>query len=225
MSKDAGSRTQVSLFNFAAIVRAQRISGLLFLIFLFLHLSNTVMAVFGPSAYENFQAKARHLYQHPLYELLLVFLPLVVHVACGIWRVARKGAGHDAARRMHRYTGVLLMILVVGHVLATRAPSLLIDVFPGFAGIAYTFRLAPAYFYPYYALFAAAAIFHLSYGIYLMLFKLLSRKPTLILWGKAASVTAWLFIVLSLLAFGGVLFAIDDPAESAYAQMIQEFIK
>lgn len=211
--------------NRPVVVRVQRVSGLLFLIFLCMHLANSATAVFGPGAYNGFQAVARRLYQHPLYESLLILVPFVVHAACGLWRIRCNGAGRTVARRLHRYTGIFLLIVVVGHVLATRAPSLIAGIFPDFAGIAFTFELAPAYFYPYYALFAAAAIFHASFGISSMCRLDWSRQSALAISSRFVPILIWVAVFLSLLAFGGELFDIDDTAQSAYARMIREFLQ
>lgn len=206
-------------------MRTQRISGLLFLIFLVLHLANTATAALGPDAYNGFQAVARRLYQHPLYESLLILVPFVVHAACGIWRIRHNRNDRTAARKLHRYTGVFLLVVVVGHVLATRGPSLFVGIFPDFAGIAFTFKLAPVYFYPYYALFAAAAIFHATFGMVSMWRCDWSRQSALAISGRIAPILIWVAVFFALLAFGGVLFDIDDAAQSAYAQMIKEFLQ
>lgn len=211
--------------NQQVIIRTQRVSGLLFLLFLGLHLANTATAVLGPAAYDGFQAVARRLYQHPVYESLLILVPFVVHAACGIWRIRTNGIGRTAGRKLHRYTGIFLMIVVIGHVLATRGPSLIAGIFPDFAGIAFTFELAPAYFYPYYTLFAAAAIFHASFGIVSMWRRDWSRQPALAISGRILPILIGMAVFVSLLAFGGVLFDIDGAAQSSYAQMIRELLQ
>ena len=212
------------IFQPATVARVQRASALVFLLFLSLHLVNTALAVAGPAAYDRFQSVARILYQHPLLEWLLIFLPLTVHAACGVWRLRHGSTPKTPARRAHRYAGILLLVVVGLHILATRGPSLAFDVFLDFHGVAYTFEWAPYWFYPYYGLFALAAIIHRSYGLSTMWTRGRPRR-------SRASLSPWLLpgaafaiIVLALLGFGGVLYEVEGAAASDYGRM-EEFIQ
>jgi succinate dehydrogenase/fumarate reductase cytochrome b subunit len=147
---------------------AQSLSGLIFAVFLLLHLANQMSATLGPSAYDRVQGELRALYRTPFVEVALVLSPLVVHMGLAVammWRRGRKQ--RDALTwpaRLHRWCGRLLLLVVLGHVAATRLPALLDGVEPNFAGIAFTFRWIPLWFWPYYSALALAGWYHLLYG-------------------------------------------------------------
>lgn len=206
---------------------AQRITGLMFLAFLLMHLVNTAAAIFGPAAYNDVQRLTRSVYQHPVYEPLLLFTPLVVHIGLGAWRIRNACAPSRTGgmlRRLNRFVCLFLVAIVVGHVVATRGPSLVYGIYPGFEGVAFTFQWAPAYFYPYYALFAAAAIFHASFGLCTMLGSAAGSPRSRQFAVFAAPVAAWMVIVVALLALGGQLFTVDDASHTEFAKLLLEVL-
>lgn len=205
------------------LIRVQRVTGLAFLGFLLLHLANTGSAVLGPGSYNEFQRLARLVYQHPLYEVLFLFTPLILHMSCGVlrlWRSRSTASKMSLARRLHRYSGVFLVVAVVGHTIATRGPSLLFGIYPGFEGLAFTIQWMPGYFYPYYSLFAAAALYHAWFALRSMLRTGARARPALAFASNALPVLGWTVIVAALLAFGGRLFPVDDASGSEFAQLI-----
>ena len=104
-----------------------------------------------------------------LLEVLLVLGPLLLHVGTAVARMwkRRKAAPVEVSwrARLHRWSGRFLLVFFVGHVVATRGPSLVSGVFPGFEGVAFTFRWVPAYFGPYYLLLALTGWYHLVHGL------------------------------------------------------------
>lgn len=220
--------TDVTNLGNSILARIQRVSGLVFLVFLALHLINTYTAVLGPEAYDGYQRIARAWYQHPLVELLTIIVPLVVHVACGIIRLRRSRTpvrNLSLRRRLHRYSGVFLTIVIFGHISATRGASYFAGVFPQFEGMAFTMQWVPAYFYPYYFLFGAAAIYHAWYGVQSIVRTtsgtVIASKRTF--WTVPAFGSA--MIALALLAFGGLLFPVGDAMHSDYAKFVLEFFE
>ena len=140
-------------------------TGLLFAAFVLVHLLNTWLAALGPGAYDGVQALLRNGYQWLPVEAVLL-AALVVHIVVGIMRIASEPRRTLTLRsRIHRYTGFFLMVVIVGHVLAVRGPSWFFDVYPGFAGLAFTIDYLPGYFYPYYLLLGMAGFYHALNGI------------------------------------------------------------
>lgn len=204
-------------------LKVQAASGAVFATFLFVHLFNQALAVLGPRAYDEVQGGLRKAYQAPVLELLLVLGPLLLHVGIAIvrtWGRRRVEAMPSSWRaRLHRWSGRFLLVFFLGHVVATRGASWFFDVFPGFAGIAFTFRWAPAYFWPYYLLFALAGWYHLVQGLFVALPLFGVPVPggrgfiALVSMGSIA-------LVLGVLALGGVFFDVGDPMTSAYARLV-----
>ena len=210
--------------------RIQAASGLAFGVFAAVHLANQWLAPLGPEAYDGFQSAARAVYQQPAVEIAAVGLPLLVHVVAGLRRMrlrGLRGRGGSWRMRLHRVTGYALLAVIFGHVLAVRGPSLVYGFFPGFAGVSFSLWWMPGWFYVYYTLFAASALYHGVNGALLALHALGLRGDTSIpggrfgLWAPVGLGSA--LVVLGLLAFGGRLFPIADPTRNAYAQMWQGF--
>src|SRR5688500_15590400 len=108
------------------LAKVQAISGLSFASFLGLHLATTVSAVGGPASYDGTISSLRAIYRaHPIVEFLLIGTSAAVHIACAILQILRrrKTGPHPAPPfplRLHRWSGYFLMIVIVGHVFATR---------------------------------------------------------------------------------------------------------
>ncbi len=154
------------------LVRIQAASGLVFALFLAVHLANLAFAAGGAPAYDAFQRAARTGYQLPLLEAV-VLGAMLVHAAVSVVRLLRS-RGSPAPRRsigarLHRIAGLFLLVFFAGHVAATRGASVFGGVFPEFAGVAFTLRWIPLYFYPYYTLLALFGLYHGARGVMLAL--------------------------------------------------------
>jgi succinate dehydrogenase/fumarate reductase cytochrome b subunit len=212
------------------LVRIQALSGLVFAIFLSLHLVNVMASVLGPGVYDAFQVRIRPLYQFPLVEVGVLLAALVTHMVTGIMRLRRRPRSRDFGKlplrtRMHRLSAYFLLVFVLGHFAATRMPSLLDDVWVGFAGLSFTLWKLPVYFYPYYLLLGLCGLYHGSYGTYLALRALGVRLPSITRLGARVYVplaAAALLVVLGLLSMGGLLYPIEDPREAGYAGWLHD---
>lgn len=212
------------------LVRVQAVSGLVFALFLSLHLLNVMASALGPGLYDAFQVRVRPLYQLPLVEVTMVLGALAVHVVAGVMRIrgrprTRQWSKLPLRTRLHRASAYFLLVFVLGHAAATRLPSLLDGVWLGFAGLSFTMEWMPAYFYPYYALLGLCGLYHGSYGVYLAVRALGVRLPSI----AALGVRVWIplaaaavLVVLGVLSFGGHLYAIDDPRESEFAGWLHD---
>lgn len=212
------------------LLHLQALSGLVFATFVLLHLVNVMVSAFGPGLYDAYQLQLRPFYQHPALELGLLLGSLVVHVVTGITRVRRRPRSRDSSRlprrtRWHRASAYFLLVVIVGHITATRLPSLVDGVWLGFAGLSFTMDRFGVIFYPYYVVLGLCGLYHGSYGAYLALRSLGVRLPgpaALRPWAAFALGTLAVLVVLGVLSFGGLLYDIEDPARSDFARFAAE---
>lgn len=208
-------------------LRAQVISGAVFAVFLFGHLLNQMLAVLGAGTYDGTQQTMRRVYQAPGLELALVFIPLVVHLTTTIVRMVKRPKQDVSTLswrvRLHRYSGRFLLLVIGGHVVATRGASLLYGVFPGFHGLAFTFQWVPAYFWPYYLLLALCGWYHLAHGLSMAaaVLKLpgadVLQHPLVFRTLVASGAFA---LIAGVLGLGGVLTDVGHPSTSEYARLV-----
>lgn len=210
------------------LVRAQAAAGALFFVFLVLHLSNTVVAVFGADSYNAYQRVIRQIYQHPVLEVLLVIAPLITHVVAGFWlyilRKKRKST-RPLKYRLQTGAGFFLLLVVFGHMLATRGISYWYGTVAEFSGVAFSLWWVPEYFYPYYFLLFMAGLYHGSMGAITLLTRAQVLTPSTsylmpLLLGTAGSAAA----LAALLSFGGVVFEISDPRDNDYARQYSKLL-
>ncbi|WAS90958.1 hypothetical protein [Nannocystis punicea] len=205
-----------------ALIRIQAASGALFAVFLVAHLVNQMFAAAGPLVYDELQGQLRAVYQAPVVELACVLAPLVVHVVVSVWRMVRRrrrGGATSTAPRMkwQRRSAIVLLIFTLGHVVATRGPSLVYGVFPGFDGVAYTMVWFFAWFFPYYLLFSIAGLYHALNGLSLALPRIGLAGPPALRSGRAVG-AAWLAGAIALtLGLAGLAGAWHDVRERAVA--------
>ena len=213
------------------LVRTQALSGLLFSVFLVVHLLNTALAALGPQTYDGFQRAARAGYQFAPLEVL-VLGALLVHVGCGVARmVQRRGqpkAPVSGETRAHRWSAYFLLTFFLGHIVATRGASFFYGVFPGFEGVAFTFRWVPAYFWPYYSLLFITGAVHLIIGVKRALPALkLGATP----WprrSRAVLISCTLVAALGLvgiLNLGGVLRDVGAPENGPFAKLVLSLVR
>lgn len=212
------------------LLRVQAASGALFALFLAVHLGNTMLAALGPATYDAAQGQLRAVYQVPAIEVALVVGPLVVHVVASVWRVLRRRRlGQPSPRavrtRLQRYSAVVLLVFIVGHVVATRGASLIFGVWPGFDAIAFTMVWTPAYFIPYYTLFSVAALYHLINGLAVAMPRLGVRGLVGLRSDRAVlglSAALALLLVLGVAGFAGAFEEVRGRAiDGSYARMLE----
>lgn len=214
------------------LLRLQAISGLVFAVFLSLHLLNVMASALGPGLYDAFQVRIRPLYQFPLVEVGVLLLALVVHIGTGVTRLRRRPRSREWSRlplrtRLHRASAYFLLVFIFGHITATRLPSLLDGVWLGFAGLSFTMAWLPGFFYPYYVLLGLCGLYHGSYGAYLALRSLGVRLPSVAQLGARAWVplaAAAVLVGLGVLSFGGHFYPIDDPRRSDFARWLVQHV-
>ncbi|MFK7913322.1 MAG: hypothetical protein AB8B93_05365 [Pseudomonadales bacterium] len=206
----------------------QAATGLLVALFIAIHLLNTWLAALGPQIYDSVQGVLRSAYQWPPLEVLLL-TALLVHIVTGLLRLWREPPRQQTARsRLHRYAGLFLALVIAGHILAVRGASWFFDVYPGFAGLAFSLEALPLYFYPYYFLLGLAGFYHGLNGTGVAVARLRSRvreHPGSHSWRLTstslyrASSLAAVLTVAALLALGGLWTDIGDPAHSDFAKL------
>jgi len=211
--------------------KLQAITGLIFATFVAVHLLNTWLAGLGPAAYDGVQVALRQVYQFVFVEVLILSA-LLVHVVAGVMRIVKEPKRTLTIRaRVHRYAGFFLMLVILGHILAVRGSSMFFDVYPGFAGLAFSIEFLPGFFYPYYLLLGVAGFYHALNGSGIALQRLRGRLGGLgwrfVLPQRRlalASSVAALVMVVSLLGFGGVWFDVGDVASSDFARLAKELL-
>lgn len=211
--------------------KLQAITGLIFATFVAVHLLNTWLAGLGPAAYDGVQVALRQVYQFIFVEVLILSA-LLVHVVAGVMRIVKEPKRTLTIRaRVHRYAGFFLMLVILGHILAVRGSSMFFDVYPGFAGLAFSIEFLPGFFYPYYLLLGVAGFYHALNGSGIALQRLRGRLGGLgwrfVLPQRRlalASSVAALVMVVSLLGFGGVWFDVGDVASSDFARLAKELL-
>lgn len=184
------------------VARAQAISGLVFALFLTLHLTTTVSAVGGPASYDGVLGAVRRLYRpHIAVELALIGIPALVHIVCAVLQIIdrrrRRRSGEALPTpswrvRIHRWAGYFLLAAIGGHVFATRVMPAGAD----FAYLAYSILGWPAAINPYYVILGTAGAVHLVLGLGFAAAILAPRRfaspavARLFAWGAAAGATA-----------------------------------
>ena len=151
----------------APVARIQALSGLVFAFFLTLHLLTTASASGGAAAYDGVLAVLRRIYRPALaVEILLVGIPALVHIACGILQILdRRRSGTAAGSPIaHRLAGYVLLAAIGGHVFATRVMPALGDGPADFSYLAYSILNWPLFMQPYYVVLGVAGAVHLVLG-------------------------------------------------------------
>jgi succinate dehydrogenase/fumarate reductase cytochrome b subunit len=143
------------------------------------------------------------------------------------WR--RRGlrwSAKSVRSRLHTVTGLYLLTVIGGHVIATRGPSLLQDYHPEFAGLTFSLWWLPFLFYPYYILFGLCALYHGTNGLLLAAAAFQKPLPPKLRSGPGY----WLpisaigvLLVFGVLGLGGLLYEIPDPTNNDYARMWEGF--
>jgi succinate dehydrogenase/fumarate reductase cytochrome b subunit len=214
------------------LARIQAVSGLLFAVFLSLHLVNLYASAFGPGRYDQVQRGVRVLVHAPGYEIVLLLAPLLVHAAVGVIRIRRRPPPKGGARppieaRLHRWSAWFLLVVVFGHAAATRVPPVFFDAAVGFAGVSFALWWMPAFFYPYYILLGLAGLYHGTYGTWSALRLFGVRLPAFARLGARVLVPLGIAAVLtiaSVLSFSGALYPTPDPTDNDYARFYEEWL-
>lgn len=190
------------------LIRLQAGSGLVFAVFLTLHLLTTLSAPFGQRVFDSLQASLRHYYQFPLIEVAAVLGAALVHIGTGLTRMWRRRSSAKARiplrYRLHRYSGYYMMAAFTGHVSATRLPPLLFRTTIDFSFLTFSLTKFPFIFYPYYFLLFACGLYHLSSGVAMALRIVIPKRA--FTYAMAAGASCGL---VALLALGGVLYRVD----------------
>lgn len=155
----------------------QAASGAIFALFLTLHLLTAASGALGIESYDGTLGLLRRIYRpHVAVELLVMGASGTIHIACAVLQMIRrrkifalKGAWW---MRAHRLSGYFLLLVIIGHVLATRiAPTLATGPTAtgkaDFSFLAFATLAAPYFFWPYYLMLGVAGSLHLGLGLHL----------------------------------------------------------
>jgi succinate dehydrogenase/fumarate reductase cytochrome b subunit len=162
--------TEHDLVREARLIRGQAVSGLVFGLFLGVHLANAAAAALGPASYDGFLHRVRSVYQLPPVELLGVGASALIHIGFGVRRAlarrraAVKPAGLPTWLRIHRLCGWFLAFVIVGHVAATRGPGLFLGLPADLSYLRFSLETWPVLMVPYYVALYSAGCYHLLHG-------------------------------------------------------------
>ena len=165
----------------ARVARVQAVSGLVFAFFLTLHLVTTASASGGAAAYDGVLAALRRIYRPALLvEILLIAVPALVHIACGVVQIVDRRRHHTKAGSplAHRLAGYVLLAAIGGHVFATRVMPAFGDGPADFSYLAYSILNWPLFMQPYYVVLGVAGAVHLVIGTSIALRVLGLARPT-----------------------------------------------
>lgn len=210
----------------AAWKRAQAIAGVVFLGFASLHLINTALGAI-PGAYDGYQRVIRQAYQSPVVEIVGVLLPLLVHVAAGLRGIVKRRRQARAKvplrLRLHRWAAWYLLLVVAGHVAATRLPSLLEGIHLEQLGVAFAVAWLPWFFVPYYTVLGVAGVYHAGQGAMFASAVLGARVPARWVHGRGSALVLGalaLVVVVGLAGVIGWIYALPaDPLATPYADL------
>jgi succinate dehydrogenase/fumarate reductase cytochrome b subunit len=156
--------------------KIQAASGLIFALFLGLHLATTASAIGGGGTYDSVLTALRDVYRPSLVvEILLIAIPALTHIVCAVLKILYRRRHPPSARapwhiRIHRWAGYVLLAVIFGHVFATRVMPALAQGATAtgkadFAYLAFSVLNWPVFIDPYYFLLGCAGALHLSLGL------------------------------------------------------------
>ncbi len=220
-----------------SLIRVQAWTGLLFATFLVLHLANTVAASLGQDAYDRFQMTMRWYYQFPLVEIVAVVGSAHLHVLAGLMRILRRrktlkieGRRESPSLRVrfHRYTGWFLMLVVSGHMAATRVPGLMGHP-ADFSFLNFSLTYMAYAMYPYYVALVLSGLYHGLHGTAVALRVVGAKLPQ---WATdPASKPFWtavavgsLAVLAGVFALGGNLFRPDTARFSEWQAFYEQYV-
>jgi hypothetical protein len=217
----------------ATLKKVSAASGLVFGVFLMMHLFSHYSLILGMERANNNLRLFRKIYQHPAFEVTLL-IALMAHMASNtmlymqrqkINAASKKDGGKEPAGTLelqyHRYAGYFLSLSIFGHVLATRlAPLYLLDdpsqydyTFVTHA----TYLFGKSFFGGYLILMGIAGGWHLIYGTRSAIATLSGSsvvgKPFPFALKPVAAISH-LLIINSILAVTGFYFVIDTETKA-----------
>ena len=182
----------------ARVARLQALSGLVFAFFLALHLATTASAAGGEAAYDGVLEALRRIYRPTLVvEIILIGVPALVHVVCGILQIVdRRRRGTPAGSPLaHRLAGYVLLAAIGGHVFATRIMPVFGDGPADFSYLAYSILNWPVFMQPYYVVLGVAGAVHLVLGATIAVRVLGLGRPSR-RWAMVGAVVAGLVVAI-----------------------------
>ncbi len=211
-------------------IRIQAASGLTFSLFLVLHLATTMSASGGEETYNAFQGGARAFYQTPLFEIIVVAIPLLTHLMASIVRIVRRRRAGQSRKpplrlRLHRFSGWFLLTVIGGHVGATRIFPLATETQVRFGDLNFTTVLFGVSFSLYYALLGICGTYHMANGMTIAASVFGIRPPKAIRTGPGFWVpvgAALVAIVLGVASFSGWIFEVGPETWGDSSKLVAE---
>ncbi|MDO8907971.1 MAG: hypothetical protein Q7W55_05650 [Pseudohongiella sp.] len=178
------------------------------------HLFNHLLAIGGIDTHIAFMESFRRLYRQPVVEVLLL-ISVIFQIGSGIYFIkARWGQRRNVFERLQAVSGGYLAFFLLNHVGSVLFGRAVFDLDTNFFFAAAGIHVSPFqyFFIPYY-FFAVVAIFaHLACAFYWLTREQLDL--TVRTRGGYAIIILGAFLsLLIVLAFSGVFYPVDIPAE------------
>lgn len=144
----------------------QKVSALIFAVFLTVHLLNVGSVLGGWATYEAVLSLARAIYAWPPVELVLASA-LIAHViaSLSLWKARPSGLSRPWVTQVTSLAGFLILLFIPGHVIFMRIAPPVFGFVPNFDYLWVALQIWPTLFISIYALLGTAGAYHLLYGL------------------------------------------------------------
>ena len=200
-----------------------RILALILLVFLALHLTNHLVALWGVEAHRAFMDVARVVYRSALVEPVLILAVIAQCVTGGIQLRQKWRRWPSVWHKLQYFSGAYLLFFLINHTIAillTLRTWLKLDT--DFYVAAGTLTINPLqwFFVPYYALGVIALFVHIGSHLY---FRFNIEKINRQRLGYAVISSGVIVSALIVATFSGVFFDIDLPqnVRDAYERFVR----
>jgi uncharacterized membrane protein len=150
--------------------KLQNYSGLIFLIFLIIHLFNHFTAIFGEKIYTTLYNISRRFYQNLIIETIILLSALIhMIIALYFWYTNKTtNTNTTFQKKIQKYGGWIMFFILPGHLIGTKIKPYLDGTDPdlSYISITLTHRVFGWIFVPYYHIYVLAAIGHVVISLY-----------------------------------------------------------
>lgn len=194
--------------------KIHRLSACLIGVFIAIHLSNHLFALFGIDAHMAAMEVLRNIYRQPVIELLILTCVAFQIISGLIFIKRRWNKRTDFYDRLQAMSGAYLAFFLLNHVGAVLLGRSILDLNTNFYFAAAGLHISPFnyFFVPYYFLAVVAIFCHLACAARWLLRERLSLQARNRLGYTVISV-GLVVSCLIMLAFTGALYPVDIPSD------------
>lgn len=203
-------------------LKLHRFSAALLLLFVGVHLTNHLAAIFGVEVHKAFMEAVRLVYRAPLLEALLI-LAVVVQCVTGFIQLRQTWRRWPSIwHKVQIFSGAYLLFFMINHTVAILFTlRIWLEVDSNFYAAAGGLLIDPLYwfFVPYYLLGVAAFFAHIASFLYFKVRLIRDSRNGI---SYTVMVSGIVISVLIVMIFSGVFYKIELPESirGSYEQMI-----